>query len=179
LLGIFLQIVEGVEFLHNVHIAHMDLCIANVIGANAAHAQQHKSVEFGKIYIIDFGSSMTLQLGPGKQRAVVLPPTQVRPPNGLKHFDPYSWDVYCTAHVLDFVLKVCDSKDKTSWVARRYILWLMGDERGCSGICRCRPTARKARQVLALIRTFIYISDLCVRPLKLARRVLESSMPLL
>ncbi|KAI0353430.1 hypothetical protein OH77DRAFT_629145 [Trametes cingulata] len=180
LLGIFLQIVEvcGVEFLHRHHIAHMDLCIDNVLGASAANARDHKRVEFGKVYIIDFGSSMTFQRGPGEQSAVALPPTQVRPPNGVKSFDPYSWDVYCIAHILKAVLEVQGEED-TKWIAHRYVRWLIGNERECSRTCRCRPTARKARRVLALIRAFVYIADVCVRSARLARQVLRTFIPML
>ncbi|KAI0365032.1 hypothetical protein BV20DRAFT_955127 [Pilatotrama ljubarskyi] len=110
LLSVFLQIVEGVEFLHRLHIVHMDLCIDNVVGCGISDAEDHRRVEFGKVYIIDFGSSMTLQLGPGEQEAVALPPTQVRPPNGLKHFDPYSWDVYCITDILEFLIEVRDMR---------------------------------------------------------------------
>ena len=28
----------------------------------------------------------------------------------------------------------------------------MGEERGCTGVCHCRPNARQARRVLVLIR---------------------------
>ncbi|KAI0365217.1 hypothetical protein BV20DRAFT_954794 [Pilatotrama ljubarskyi] len=177
LLGVFLQIVEGVEFLHRHHIAHMDLCIDNVLGANAANARDHKCVEFGKVYIIDFGSSMAFQRGPGEQGAVVLPPTQVHPPNGVKHFDPYSWDIYCVAHILKAVLEVCDWE--TKWIAHRYVRWLVGNERECSGVCRCRPTAQKARQVLALIRALVYIADVSVRSARSAWQVLRSFIPTL
>ncbi|KAI0357890.1 hypothetical protein OH77DRAFT_1475742 [Trametes cingulata] len=170
LLSVFLQIVEGVEFLHRLHIVHMDLSIDNVIGASKRDAEDHRCVKFGKAYIIDFGSSMTLSLGPGEQRAVALPPTQVRPPNGLKHFDPYSWDVYCIADILEFLIEL-KAADETNWVARCYVQWLTGNERGCSGVCRCRPSARRARQVLTVIRAFVYIFDLSMRSLRLTRRL--------
>ncbi|KAI0365012.1 hypothetical protein BV20DRAFT_1028777 [Pilatotrama ljubarskyi] len=168
LLSVSLQIVEGVEFLHRLHIAHMDLCIDNLVGAYPSDAKDHRGVESGKVYIIDFGSSMTLQLGPGEQWAVALPPTQVPPPNGLKHFDPYSWDVYCIADILQSLIEL-NAADKTNWIARRYVQWLTGNERGCSGVCRCRPTAQRARQALTVIRAFVYISDLCMRSLRVAR----------
>ncbi|KAI0365046.1 hypothetical protein BV20DRAFT_955088 [Pilatotrama ljubarskyi] len=182
-LGVFLQIVEGVEFLHQLNIAHMDICRDNVIGAHTNHAREHNHVEGGKIYIIDFGSSNTYPLGPGKQQAVTLPPTQVSPPNGLKHFDPYSWDVYCVARVLEAVFKVClsfakmKSADDHAWIAKRYIKWLTGIERGCSGVCRCRPTARRARQMLTLLRALVYIPDLCIRSVQSVRGMLSSFLP--
>ncbi|KAI0357913.1 hypothetical protein OH77DRAFT_1314104 [Trametes cingulata] len=160
LLGIFLQIVEGVEFLHRLHIAHMDLCIDNLVGADRNSAEHHQRVVRGKVYIIDFGSARTLQLGPGRQRAVILPPTQVHPPNGLKHFDPYSWDVYCVAHTLGVIIEL-KAIDKTNWILRRYVRWLTGNERGCTGVCRCRPSARKARRVLTFLRTIVYLWNIC------------------
>ncbi|KAI0357916.1 hypothetical protein OH77DRAFT_1519220 [Trametes cingulata] len=147
LLSVFLQIVEGVEFLHRLRIAHLDLCLDNVIGARAPEAQYHRGVVHGKVYIIDFGTARTFQLGPGKQHAIVLPPTQIRPPNGLKHFDPYSWDVYCMAHILEDLTKMRATKN-ARWIAHRYVRWLMGNEGGCQGIYLCVRSARSARQVL-------------------------------
>ena len=35
---------------------------------------------------------------------------------------------------------------------RRYVQWLAGYERGCMRACHCRPTARRARHILAMIR---------------------------
>ncbi|KAI0367724.1 hypothetical protein BV20DRAFT_970298 [Pilatotrama ljubarskyi] len=160
-LGLFLQVVEGVEFLHQLNIAHMDLCPSNVLAAGPHHAQIYKTLVAGKVYIIDFDSARQLSLGPGKQPSVELPPTQIDPPRGLRRFDPYSWDVYCTAHVLDDIIRMNADKHP-SRIARWYVQWLTGNERGCLGVCRCRPTARKARRVLVLLKMVAYIS--CVWP---------------
>ena len=43
-------------------------------------------------------------------------------------------------------------KREVPWVARQYIRWLIGNERGCTTVCYCRPTARRARQVLSVLR---------------------------
>ena len=56
--------------------------------------------------MIDFGTSRQLTLGPGVHNAITLPPTQIPPPNGLKHFDPYSWDVYCLGYVFEDLMEV-------------------------------------------------------------------------
>ncbi|KAI8998875.1 kinase-like domain-containing protein [Trametes punicea] len=151
-LGSFLQLIEGVEYLHDHHIAHMDLCPDNIVTANRRQDQPHPHVIPGKLYIIDFGSSRQFHLGPGEQPAITLPPSQIPPPNGLKRFDPYSWDVYCAAQIMQVFLEMNHGERCPPWIARRYIEWLIGTERGCTDVCRCRPTARKARQVLAGIR---------------------------
>ncbi|OJT02693.1 hypothetical protein TRAPUB_6767 [Trametes pubescens] len=96
LIDIIFQLVEGLEFLHSLRIVHMDMCPDNVIAANHHHTTVNPSAVEDRLYIIDFDSSRQFTLGPGVQRAITLPETQIEPPNGLTHFDPYSWDVYCT-----------------------------------------------------------------------------------
>ncbi|KAI0768318.1 hypothetical protein BD413DRAFT_696126 [Trametes elegans] len=161
-LSLFLQLVEGVEYLHRQNIAHLDLCDGNVVGARLEDAENHACLVSRKLYIIDFDTSMQLDAGPGEQPALTLPPTQVRPPNNLKYFDPYSWDVYCLGNMMNNMLEV-DYFGRPPAIARRYAEWLMGEERGCENVCRCRPTARRARQVLAVVRLAVYVSELYIR----------------
>ncbi|KAI8982707.1 hypothetical protein BD414DRAFT_419062 [Trametes punicea] len=163
-LSVMYQIVEGVEFLHSLRIAHMDLCRGNVLAASREDSQYDDRLVAGKIYIIDFDTSRRFKLGPGVQPAIHLPSAQIDPPKGLTMFDPYSWDVYCLGHVLSDVLNLKYSR-KEPWLLRRYVQWLIGDERGCSGVCRCRPTARKARRVLSILRSVVYIAKLVSRVL--------------
>ena len=49
------------------------------------------------------------------------------------------------------------------WVAERLVLWLKGDERpgGCTGVCGCRPMARRALHAVSVIRWCVYAADLC------------------
>ncbi|KAI0711749.1 hypothetical protein C8Q76DRAFT_65274 [Earliella scabrosa] len=161
LLGFFRQVVEGVEFLHSHNIAHMDMCNGQLIAARERDAVDHPNIEPGKVYIIDYGASRRLELGPGHQPAVELPETQCKPPLGMKRFDPYSWDVYCTGVLFKTFVEVWLRKP-VSWIARWYIRWLIGNERGCSGVCHCRPTARRARQVLAFIQGALRIVNCAV-----------------
>ncbi|EJF64998.1 hypothetical protein DICSQDRAFT_167148 [Dichomitus squalens LYAD-421 SS1] len=106
LVDVFLQILEGVEYLHSQQIAHLDLCTGNIVAAFDEHAVHDKRVEAGKIYLIDFQMSRQLRLPPGQQPAILLPETQVTPPGGIKQLDPYSWDVYCLGDVFKRRLKV-------------------------------------------------------------------------
>lgn len=85
-----------------------DMCPDNVVAAKRHHVSVNSSAIAERLYIIDFDSSRQFTLGPGVQRAITLPETQIQPPNGLKHFDPYSWDVYCTGRTLERMVKVCD-----------------------------------------------------------------------
>lgn len=66
----------------------------------------HDTVVDHRLYIIDFNISRQFALGPGVQRAITLPGAQLEPPNGLEHFDPYSWDVYCAGRTLEFIAEV-------------------------------------------------------------------------
>ncbi|KAH9894048.1 hypothetical protein C8Q73DRAFT_790627 [Cubamyces lactineus] len=96
-LSMFLQLMEGIEFMHSLQIAHMDICLGNVVAANRSIGQRYPDVVPGRAYLIDFGSSLQLPLGPGLQRAISLPPSQYRLAYNITYFDPYSWDVYCAA----------------------------------------------------------------------------------
>ena len=172
------------------------MCSGQLIVATERDVAQHPSVEVGKVYIIDYGASQRLPaVGPGLQPAVDLPETQCKPPLGMKRFDPYSWDVYCTGVLFKTFVEVCRVLQilrnhscradpsctalqvwldrPVSWIARWYIRWLIGNERGCSGVCTCRPTARRARQVLAFIQGALRIVNcagmLCSKSVQVAR----------
>ena len=73
-------------------------------------ALHDRRVDAGKIYLIDFQMSRQLKLPPGRQPAILLPETQVPPPGDLKHFDPYSWDVYCLGHVFEDLMEVSSDR---------------------------------------------------------------------
>ncbi|KAI0629596.1 kinase-like domain-containing protein [Trametes polyzona] len=165
-LDVFLQIVEGVEYLHSKNIAHLDLCSGNLLLLETGTGVVPNARErYGRIYIIDYGASQHFPSGPGVQPAITLPETQVEPPRDLEVFDPYSWDVYCLGKVLEVMtsLRYPGAPAHTyPWLLRRIVRWLYGDERGCTGICRCRPTARAARRVLTAVRhTLKTIEFLC------------------
>ncbi|OJT02692.1 hypothetical protein TRAPUB_6766 [Trametes pubescens] len=160
LLDVMFQIVEifvkGIEFLHSLRIVHMvDICGGNMLTAHPEHASVHKQIVANRLYIIDFGQSRQFALGPGVQRAITLPETQIEPPNGLLHFDPYSWDIYCTGRMLEYFVT---RRYNVVWkippprLATKLIEWLIGNERGCTGVCHCRPTAREALRVLIVLR---------------------------
>lgn len=63
------------------------------------------------------------------------------------------------------------------WIPRRYAQWLVGDERGCTSVCRCRPTARRARQVLTVVRWLVYTWEFFGRGFVFARRLLAFTLP--
>ncbi|KAI0076781.1 hypothetical protein K474DRAFT_1597253 [Panus rudis PR-1116 ss-1] len=153
LLGLFLQVIEGLEFLHDLHIAHMDIYPGQVIiGQEDLEVNYHTGVEAGKAYIIDYGESRILDKGPLRQEAIDLPETFYRPPPGITRLDPYSWDIYCVGTLMKQLCELHFKKQPTPWILRRYTQWLIGEERGCNKVCSCRPSARKARQVLSLIQ---------------------------
>ena len=121
-----------------------------------------------RTYIIDFGASRQLAAGPGSQGPINLPDSQHPKPLDMTSMDPYAWDVYCTGKLCKQLFTVsvawipsriflivqstyCRRPEAqprvTRWIAR----WIIGNERGCAGVCRCRPSARRARQVLGVI----------------------------
>ena len=46
------------------------------------------------------------------------------------------------------------------WIAQQLMLWLKGEERGCAGVCRCRPSARRALRVVTTVKWCIHAADL-------------------
>ncbi|KAI0324506.1 hypothetical protein GY45DRAFT_1262695 [Cubamyces sp. BRFM 1775] len=146
-LSIFLQLMEGIEFMHSLQIAHMDICTANLVATDIQLSRRYPNVEPYKVYFIDFGSSLQLPLGPGFQHAITLPPSQYALAYDITRFDPYSWDVYCAALTMEQALETCYENDPPL-IPRLYADWVKGKERGCTTVCRCRPTARRARQLL-------------------------------
>ncbi|TBU36828.1 hypothetical protein BD309DRAFT_1024024 [Dichomitus squalens] len=94
-LDVFDQLLEGVAYLHDRGIAHMDLCSPNVFATSNRQVAFDPRLKAHKLYIIDFDRSRKLDFKPGVQGAVALPETVCRYPNGITHLDPYSWDVYC------------------------------------------------------------------------------------
>ncbi|TBU22170.1 hypothetical protein BD311DRAFT_676702 [Dichomitus squalens] len=157
----FDQIMEGVEHLHNLRIAHGGVFGCNVVAATEEDAQRDMRVTAGKVYLIDFESCRQFALGPGVQGAVPVPPAHIRPPLGLKSFDPFSWDVYCLGATLEVILQekfFCEPQSQP-WILRWYAQWLKGNEVGCTAACHCRPRIRRARQVLASIRLIVDVGE--------------------
>ncbi|KAI0331350.1 hypothetical protein GY45DRAFT_1433939 [Cubamyces sp. BRFM 1775] len=146
-LSTFLQLMEGIEFMHSLQIAHMDICPGNLVASDVHMSRIYPNVEPDKVYFIDFGSSLQLPLGPGSQHAITLPPSQFGLAYDITRFDPYSWDVYCAAVAMEQALETCYGND-SPLIARLYADWVKGKERGCATVCHCRPTARRARQLL-------------------------------
>ncbi|KAI9069806.1 hypothetical protein FKP32DRAFT_1640417 [Trametes sanguinea] len=160
-LGLFVQLLEGIEFMHSLRIAHLDLCVDNIVKASNFVVHPRPDVTPGKVYIIDYGSSRQLPLEPGLQPAITLPPSQVHPPGDLKHFDPYSWDVYCASYIMRELFESLHDEQTPPWLFQRYTAWLTGNERGCLSACHCRPTARKARHVLIGIQQIVRMWERC------------------
>ncbi|KAI0650084.1 kinase-like domain-containing protein [Trametes meyenii] len=156
ILDIFYGFTEGLEYLHDRRIAHLDLCSGNVLVARPNDSNFHKEIVPFRAYIIDFDSSQQLELGPGVQPPISLPETQLRPPNGLNKVDPYSWDVYC----LGFLFRYALDRQRYYWVARWFAKWLIGEEHDFSTARYSRPTARLARRALQLILPLAPLLDL-------------------
>ncbi|TBU38118.1 hypothetical protein BD309DRAFT_1004540 [Dichomitus squalens] len=157
LLSFFHQIAEGLEYLHRHRIAHLDMCPDNLVLAHDRHTVADRRVEGKKVYIIDFHTSRQLESPPGTQPAIVLPYTQIDFPSGIKHFDPYSWDVYCLGHVFENRLQVfCHSRPEPL-IVRWLIRWLIGTE---------------LRQMLTFMRGLVYTLELLSNLPAILRRLL-------
>ncbi|KAI0764697.1 hypothetical protein C8Q74DRAFT_1283433 [Fomes fomentarius] len=173
MLNFFRQVVEGLEFLHHLNVAHLDMYDGQVIIATEEEVKLYPHLEAGKVYIIDYSTSKLLKQGPGQQYAIDLPETNCTPPLNMTRFDPYSWDVYCTGILLGNITKRVFSTRRTPWLLQWYIQWLIGKERGCTTVCHCRPSARRARQVLAIIQCVVHIWRFCTKPIDVVRNLLS------
>ncbi|RPD79429.1 hypothetical protein L226DRAFT_531238, partial [Lentinus tigrinus ALCF2SS1-7] len=148
----FRQIAEGLEFLHDRRIVHLDLRLDNLLISQPKDVRYHEELELGKVYIVDFSESRLLHLEPGRQPAIDLPQSIIPKPLEMERLDPYSFDVYCLGIVLENTSQFVYKQRPTPWLLQRCAQWLIGNERGCTGVCRCRPTARRARQVLVVLQ---------------------------
>ena len=158
-----------------------DICTGNIVVVTERDAQLHKQLTAGRIYFIDFETSRRLSLPPGKQHALPLPEAQYRRRlKDLTHFDPYSWDIYCLGRLFGYLsfevrsshsgrlrlliawpLQSVYQRRKVPWIVHSYHRWLLGDEKGCMRACRCRPTARRVRQMITVMIWVAHISELC------------------
>ncbi|TBU38322.1 hypothetical protein BD309DRAFT_994522 [Dichomitus squalens] len=153
---------DGVAYLHDRGIAHMDLCNPNVRATSDREAAFDPRLKAYKLYIIDFDRSRKLDLKPGRL---------CRHPNGITHLDPYSWDVYCAGTwFLEYLETIVGDKPLPR-IVDTFAQWLIGDERGCSGVCRCRPTAHRAGQVLSLVRWATCVAECCDHVLSMIRHI--------
>ncbi|RPD66775.1 hypothetical protein L226DRAFT_549535 [Lentinus tigrinus ALCF2SS1-7] len=175
----FRQMVEAVELLHSHNIAHMDVAVSNFVVAMEYHIPLHDGVEVGKIHIIDFGASHQFELGPGRQPAAELPPTQARKPQGIKRLDPFSWDMYCVGDTFQFLLRNVYNKRKQPhpWILRRYAAWLIGDEKGCTAVCHRRPSARRALLVITILGWIVDTIGVFKRMVNFSRNATPSDSP--
>ncbi|KAI0764695.1 hypothetical protein C8Q74DRAFT_1283429 [Fomes fomentarius] len=173
MLDFFRQVVEGLEFLHRLNIAHMDMYDGQVIIATEREVAYHPQVEAGKVYIIDYGTSKRLNRGPGRQNAIELPETNCKPPLEMKCFDPYSWDIYCTGYLFKSISEDVFFDRPEPWILRKYTQWLIGQERGCTTVCHCRPSARRARLMLIVIQCVVHIWGFCTKPIDVVRNLLS------
>ncbi|KAL1950782.1 hypothetical protein VTO73DRAFT_5906 [Trametes versicolor] len=132
ILDVFRQVVEGVEYLHEQKIAHMDICDGNTLVATDYEARMDSRLVAWRAYIIDFGTSRQLTLGPGVQPAIPLRYAQVPRPLDMDYFDPYSWDVYCLGKLFEFMMRWFYREPRSPpWIIRRATGWLIGEEKGC------------------------------------------------
>nr|VWO99431.1 Uncharacterized protein [Ganoderma boninense] len=162
-LAAFDQILEAVEHLHRLRIAHMDIYEPNVVAATANDARFDARLTAGRVYLIDFESCQQFAHGPGVQTAVPLPDTHLDPPLDMTSFDPFSWDVFCLGMTLEFLTEsmfLDKPGEKLPWLLGLCVRWLEGNERGCTSVCRCRPTVTRARQVLTVVRWFAGVGEL-------------------
>ncbi|EIW56481.1 uncharacterized protein TRAVEDRAFT_49306 [Trametes versicolor FP-101664 SS1] len=110
IMDVVFQIIEGVVFLHSLQIAHMDICMGNLLLGSPFEPFTDPSLPSGiianRIYIIDFGQSKQFALGPGVQHAIKLPEAQIPPPDGVSHFDPYAWDVHCVGRTMQELMEM-------------------------------------------------------------------------
>nr|VWO99428.1 Tyrosine-protein phosphatase YVH1 [Ganoderma boninense] len=170
ILAVFAQILEAVEHMHRLRIAHGDIFTPNIVAATEEDAKRDARLSAGRVYLIDFESSRQFECGPGLQTAVPLPDTHIIPPLGMTTFDPFSWDVYCLGLTFEGMIEVgltltmitagspgidmsflCNVQERfifkpeaIPWIPVQFARWLKGNEAGC-------PCSRPVRAVAELL----------------------------
>ena len=90
-----------------IYLRRQDFFEENVLISYVEASLFDKPIPLDRAYIIDFGFSRRLELGPGCQPAIELPHTiWARPREGATHFDPYAWDMLCVGRSFKSLLKV-------------------------------------------------------------------------
>ncbi len=80
-----------------------------MLTATSYEATRHAHVKAETIYLIDFGSSRLLTLGPGEEGPIELPPSAIPKFEDQPVFDPYAWDMYCVGILFKDPLQVSNS----------------------------------------------------------------------
>nr|VWO99426.1 CAMK/CAMKL/KIN4 protein kinase [Ganoderma boninense] len=144
ILDIYHQIIEGIEYLHRLQIVHLDIRFENIASVLEYQASTDARLVPGKLYLIDFGQSRQLALGPGCQPAIVLPARQEDKPLELTTFDPYSFDIYCVGKVMQSMLLKRHSTQR--FQRQNFLGYLSGTRNGWyAKSASARPSAAVVR----------------------------------
>ncbi|KAI0728098.1 kinase-like domain-containing protein [Irpex lacteus] len=101
------QYLEGLQFMHRLGIAHLDIAWRNVVYAQNSHpAIDSLAVSIRRAYFIDFGCAKRFLpvVGYSNGSTVIpFPPNtgHYPPPEGNEAVNPYAYDMYCMGWVLN------------------------------------------------------------------------------
>lgn len=150
------DLLQGIDFMHSLGIAHCDVHPDNVVQA-VPTAEYGPSVEAGRIYIIDFGISRFV---PAKAALSAVEATEMQghytPPEGRDAAEPFSYDVYCVGSAIKAVCR--DTAHNLSRANRVPLsLWAFTKALTAANPAR-RPSIRHARKIFALLYRWLRLT---------------------
>ncbi|KAI9056610.1 hypothetical protein FKP32DRAFT_1445852 [Trametes sanguinea] len=116
LLDMFYDLIEGVEYLQQHNIVHMEICYDNAMIAIPQDVAFHPELVARRIQLIDFDSARQFPLGSpfGCTARHCSHRDSTDPPNGLTYFDPRSWDVSFLGSLFEYKTEVSAYFDSPS-----------------------------------------------------------------
>ncbi|EKM54107.1 uncharacterized protein PHACADRAFT_209928 [Phanerochaete carnosa HHB-10118-sp] len=150
------DLIEGIEFMHSLGIAHCDVHPNNIVQAVPAE-QYTPSVEAGRIYLIDFGISRVMSAAPASLRDEAIEiQGHFTPPEGRDAAEPYSYDVYCVGSAIKAVCR--DTANNLSRANRVPPSMRVFAEALTVVEPSRRPSIRHARMMFSLLRRWLMLT---------------------
>ncbi|KAI0093349.1 hypothetical protein BDY19DRAFT_421811 [Irpex rosettiformis] len=154
------QYFEGLQFMHQLGIAHLDLHAENLMYDRKPHSATGALATQGRrAYIIDFGLSKRFNPLYGFTNGTTLVPFEkdvghYPPPEGIEAVNPYGYDIYCMGWVIRFFCGNMSWGSSPPPVRVTPAIWALCDTLASDDSKR-RPSAVHARALVGLLRIWV------------------------
>ncbi|KAI0093351.1 kinase-like domain-containing protein [Irpex rosettiformis] len=155
------QYLEGLQFMHQLGIAHLDLHAENLMYDREPHSTTGPLATRGRrAYIIDFGLSKQFPPISGLTNGTTVVPFQKNvghydPPEGIEAVNPYAYDIYCMGWVIEsFCMSTTWDCDRPPPIRVTPAIWAL-----CATLSsddsEKRPSAGHALALVRLLRVWV------------------------
>ncbi|KAI0093347.1 hypothetical protein BDY19DRAFT_421794 [Irpex rosettiformis] len=156
------QYLEGLRFMHQLGIAHLDLHAENLLYAKRPHgATGPFTIQEKRAYIIDFGLSKQFSPISGLTNGTTVVPFEkdvghYPPPEGIEAVNPYAYDIYCMGWVVRFFCSniTWNSVHIPPPIRATPAIWALCDTLA-SDDPKGRPSAGHAQALVRLLRIWV------------------------